>query len=719
MNTCFPARKQNGDNYATLDEMMRLIGREPHGSWLAGTNNMWHGGIHISEVSAPGSLLTPETTATAVPLPCMADGGVVAWRLGRDYQKARYLSHAVQYSTTFVLVKSVCKPDPDNAQTWLEFYSLYMGLAPLSAFEKCRCMKVIADGGVRKHPQGQYESSQPDVIPDASEGTLAKDARVIILKEGLFTYRGQSGQPFGLAQELDDEGRECGKPFRVTTSPVYMAPDGEQYARLPVWMQQAVAKGVFDAVVKPDTPLTISAGDAIGFLGEDIAPAGMAKISPSAYAHIEVLSTDSRMPGFLANPGGVNTGRKYIRIHPDAVLYIDSGETFIRTPITVNKDKHLILPVDKCNPREWEGQTYYQAGKNYWLRQDDVDVINQFDLNGLGFTALEEESTPDMSASIKEEWVTSTCRWLAEQVMPERGVRETLTSRFYQSVAEKLDSDRSGDLSGREVYAALHHPDMGVRDIVSRMVVKHESEWYGGSGHQKWTAFFQDYDTLRIDFAKKWLDDMEWMSQVAPFTAGQAVWHMHPVVFLDAINVLVPSVEEARVRAFMRMLRVGEGTVGEIGYETLFGGQSFVKDYHKDFSDHPQISITRGNLTSTAAGAYQIMGYTWNDPKMVSHREKVGITDFTPKSQDEFCVLIFKYKRKNSLDKIMSGDIDGALDILSYEWASLPPGRYGQPAKSKQEALSLFNHYLNAELAGNSNLHVDIGYIASIEGVKE
>jgi len=86
------------------------------------------------------------------------------------------------------------------------------------------------------------------------------------------------------------------------------------------------------------------------------------------------------------------------------------------------------------------------------------------------------------------------------------------------------------------VYAALHHPDMGVRDIVSRMVVKHESEWYGGSGHQKWTAFFQGYDTLRIDFAKKWLDDMEWMTQVAPFTAGQAVWHMHPVVFLESLT---------------------------------------------------------------------------------------------------------------------------------------------------------------------------------------
>jgi predicted chitinase len=39
-----------------------------------------------------------------------------------------------------------------------------------------------------------------------------------------------------------------------------------------------------------------------------------------------------------------------------------------------------------------------------------------------------------------------------------------------------------------------------------------------------------------VGFAKKWLDDVEWMSQVEPFTSGSAVWHMHPAVFLDAIR---------------------------------------------------------------------------------------------------------------------------------------------------------------------------------------
>ncbi|MEM6160865.1 hypothetical protein AAH446_09980 [Erwinia sp. P6884] len=108
------------------------------------------------------------------------------------------------------------------------------------------------------------------------------------------------------------------------------------------------------------------------------------------------------------------------------------------------------------------------------------------------------------------------------------------------------------------------------------------------------------------------------------------------------------------------------------------------------------------------------MGYTWNDPKMISHCTQAGIVDFIPKYQDEFCVIIFKYKRKHSLDKIISGDIEGALDILSYEWASLPPGRYGQPAKTKQEALSYYNLYFDEELKGKTDLHLDIGYIRKI-----
>ncbi|WP_242514480.1 hypothetical protein [Enterobacter cloacae] len=631
MKTCFPARKQNGENYATLDEMMDLIGKEPHGSWLAGTNNMWHGGIHISEKSAPGSVLKPDMAEAPVPLQCMAEGEVVAWRLNKDYQKSTCLGQPVQYTTTFLLVKSNCLPDKDKAQTQLDFYSLYMGLAPLSAFEKHKCM--VAKKTVSKRKAGRYESSQnpgaPAHAPQAI-GELVQGTHVLILKEATFLNKpvqapAHSGatelQPFGLAQAFDKDGKLKDEQFWVTLLPEYMAAEGEQYAHLPLWMLKAVEQGTFDAVTKPATALKISAGDAIGFLGEDIAPAGMAKTSSSTYAHIEVLCADSRMPAFLDNPGKVTTGRKYIRVHPDAMLYTLSGDTFTRTTTPVKKDMHIILPVDKCNPKESGGRTYYQAGQSYWLSQDDVDLIDQFNLKELGFIALAEENTPDMSASLQEGWMKSGYRWLAEQLRPERGIQEQQMSTFYKGMIDKMDTDKDGQLSERELFVALHHPEMGVRDIVSRMIVKHQSEWFGGSSHQKWTAFFQDYDVLRIGFAKKWLDDMEWMSQVEPFTSGKAVWHMHPVMFLSTIS----DENQHKRRDYDLGTLSSKYETGGRGSQTVSGGA--------------------GDAGGVSYGAYQMTSKTTKRihgqlQAIVGGTVKIFISDSSFKWKNEFSELI-------------------------------------------------------------------------------
>lgn len=70
---------------------------------------------------------------------------------------------------------------------------------------------------------------------------------------------------------------------------------------------------------------------------------------------------------------------------------------------------------------------------------------------------------------------------------------------------------------------------------------------------------------------------------------------------------------------------------------------------------------------------------------------------------------MFKKKREGTLDKIRRGNIEGALDKLSYEWASLPPGRYGQPSKTIGEALSIFDEYLKEELDGKTDLKIPLG----------
>lgn len=535
MKICFPARKANGKDYSTLDEMMAQVGREPHGTWLAGTNGMWHGGIHISRESAPASFLTPENVDSAVPLPFMAGGEVVAYRLNSQYLTDTWLGQTLQYSSTFVLVKSVCTPDPDKPDNSLEFYALYLGLTPPSAFPALQCYQVTAGGnGLRtRHYSGQEKTGEPAPVPT---GKLATGQKVVVLRENLFGLDGHI-PTFGLARRLNEHDEMTGEAFWVSLDPLYMTPEGKHTAHLPAWMQQAVTQGIYDTVVIPATRMTVAAGDAVGFLGEDIVPGGLNKAETDPYVHIEVLSTDDRLPDFLRNAAGVTGGEKYLHIRPESSLYSRSGDTFTKTSGKVRKDIHKILPQAKCPSfTDSAGKRWFDIGQGAWLSGDDVEAdISQYDLIRRGFSAFEQPATASMEKSLHENWVKSAFNHLSEWVRPERGIREKQVSNYYQALIRKMDQNHDGELSGEELHVALQYPEMDVRDLVAGLVIKHDSEWSGGSSHLRWTDYLKHMDLLLTGYVRTWLDNMEWMSQVPPFDKGKPVWHMHPVKFLDAI----------------------------------------------------------------------------------------------------------------------------------------------------------------------------------------
>lgn len=55
---------------------------------------------------------------------------------------------------------------------------------------------------------------------------------------------------------------------------------------------------------------------------------------------------------------------------------------------------------------------------------------------------------------------------------------------------------------------------------------------------------------------------------------------------------------------------------------------------------------------------------------------------------------------------------NGAIeDSRSYKWASMPPGRHGQPIKSLIDCLSAYDLFLKEELAGRTNLHIKSGFL--------
>ena len=536
MKVCFPARKANGEQYATVDDMMQPLCQEPHGSWLAGTNNMWHGGIHITSKSAPGSVLTSETADTAVPLQFMAGGEVVAWRINQDYLTGKYINNPLQYSGTFVLVKSTCTPDPEKKDNSLDFYSLYIGLAPLSAFPEHKLYQVTDKGDGLSQREYTGKEKDGDKAPVAKNKLKTGDS-VIVLRELTFDLKGQT-QTFGLARMLNSKSEMTGGAFWVSLDPQYMTPAGKQRAHLPAWMQQAVAQGTFDTVVKPASRMEVAAGDAVGYLAEDIAPCDLHGVEKSAFAHIEVISTDSRMVDFLRNKAQVKSGPKFVHIHPESSVYARSGDTFTKTEGKVKKDIHKIMPQDKCHPfTDSSGKRWFDIGDGAWVSDADVDAdICQYDLDKLGFKAFEEPSTSDMTKSLHEGWIKDGFTRMAEWVRPERGIREKQVSDYYKALLRKMDSDNSGDLSGAELRQAVNYAELDVRDIASRMVVKHDSEWFGGSSHHRWKTFLKQMDPLCVSYVRQWFDDMEWMSKVDGFSSGAPVWHMHPVTFLDSVR---------------------------------------------------------------------------------------------------------------------------------------------------------------------------------------
>ncbi|WP_260431107.1 glycoside hydrolase family 24 protein [Burkholderia stagnalis] len=149
-------------------------------------------------------------------------------------------------------------------------------------------------------------------------------------------------------------------------------------------------------------------------------------------------------------------------------------------------------------------------------------------------------------------------------------------------------------------------------------------------------------------------------------------------ILTDMVNNVASNVQNAftdpasavgntNVQAFLRMVRVGEGTAGPNGYTTLFGGGQF-----SDMSRHPNIKVTRGGYTSTAAGAYQILYSTWLEAQAA-----LGLPDFSPASQDlAACWLI---KRRGALADVQNGAVATAIGKCNKEWASLAGSPYGQP----------------------------------------
>lgn len=171
--------------------------------------------------------------------------------------------------------------------------------------------------------------------------------------------------------------------------------------------------------------------------------------------------------------------------------------------------------------------------------------------------------------------------------------------------------------------------------------------------------------------------------------------------FIQPTTVLVPTEPSLslyyeitpRRKAFLDTIAYTEGTDRVIdkkqtGYNIMFAHIPFYS-----YDTHPYKVICTHWICSSASGRYQILDKTFNSiQKNLKLSGYAPFRSFSPQYQDQMALYLMD--KRGALKYVDSGKIDTALQLLSYEWASLPPSRYGQPIFSPYQTKRIYYLYL-------------------------
>jgi len=203
-------------------------------------------------------------------------------------------------------------------------------------------------------------------------------------------------------------------------------------------------------------------------------------------------------------------------------------------------------------------------------------------------------------------------------------------------------------------------------------------------------AAYWRQDSQGGDFATDDTSDAtEYPTQDGMLTSAQD-WITANIIESETMNSLRTQMPEPdkNIAAMLYAISRAEGTAGQADpYRVCFGYSHTIQS----FSEHPAITgeWKGGKLSdahcagaglgpgcvSTAAGKYQIIKRTW-----IGVRDKLGLRDFSPASQDAAAVELLR--QRGALGPLGRGDFAGAVAAARKEWASLPGAGYGQGERS-------------------------------------
>ncbi|QLR43379.1 hypothetical protein HV346_12125 [Enterobacter sp. RHBSTW-00994] len=561
-----------GSEFKNQEEILSHVGGESTGQYMIGRSGMWHGGIHITEATTPWCALSGRSPLEALDFPvpfkgeqavrCMADGEVVAYRVCKDYLTLAWESGPLSFSGSFVLVKHFIQPG-EKESSGLHFYTLYMHLAPYSAYNvnPAETKWTVQDTLSAYDPEWVMTASTNNKSTSESyrKGTIPKGSIVEWDKtdSGLHTVAFNKRE-YGLVTfvSLSEQALQKGKKTSLKPGQQYwmlvdknnLSP-GTDGAVQPSWWQKLMppAKEAlkFDQVVCP-TPYAISAGDPVGHMGYYQAPKD-GGYEARYQVHIECTSMDGNLEKFLTNPEQVGEKNPiWLKYSPGLALYKKDVATGTFTKDTGVTTRAGTLPLSQVQTEVDKStkQEYWQLRpENAYVTkgQAEPQLLSRYDLAKMGFrTETAEPSSFDYLDGKNQPtgFFRNLIDSLYQAATNDPRTSHALVKHNYQRLLDKIDSG-SDQYSPMEYWRALHNPDY--RDVNQKTIVKHPSDWYFKKGDAIWQPFL---NALKKDapewkkYSKDFIDKMAWMQDVTSEKLGPSLWHMHPIMFLGFMKKL-------------------------------------------------------------------------------------------------------------------------------------------------------------------------------------
>ena len=268
---------KNGKAFSSAEDLLKKMEEENSGLYLVGRQGMWHGGIHLTDKTVPWCALSSnggqEKNYRAGPykgeqfIRCMADGEIVAWRIGRDYESTaiEWRGEKLYQSSSFVLIKHRIRPGETEASA-LDFYTLYMHLAPFSVYGS----PGHADERKVKSAK-KYYLNEEDARAGKRAGMLDANA-VVILTDNIIT-RASDKRQFTEVQLTADTKRDAGESLPAGTRVWTVSDQGalvaSQSAETPPWWAKcspaytAQPEGVVHCTSRTDWSIYLSGEDVL------------------------------------------------------------------------------------------------------------------------------------------------------------------------------------------------------------------------------------------------------------------------------------------------------------------------------------------------------------------------------------------------------------------------------------------------------------------------